>query len=231
MKRFPTMTLIISATLLVASAGADHIPGHDDCDPTHPMPMPGQEFFDGGALFVTFIGPIEDAIVTNTTFDITYVSDGTTPAADLSIHISVQVDNDFAHFTVTGADLGFGSGPGTFSGSYQTGELNGLVWPSFFFPPYSIVDADVGSVNGGIQGSGYFVDSTITFDLVPPPQCTETCTGDLNGDGVVNPADLAELLAAWGPNPKHPADLDGNGSVGAEDLAVLLGVWGSCEEE
>lgn len=46
---------------------------------------------------------------------------------------------------------------------------------------------------------------------------------DLNGDGLVGPADLAILLAAWGGT--GPADLDGNGSVGAEDLAILLGAW------
>jgi hypothetical protein len=33
--------------------------------------------------------------------------------------------------------------------------------------------------------------------LIPPPNCI----GDLNGDGVVNGADLGILLGAWGACP------------------------------
>jgi hypothetical protein len=47
---------------------------------------------------------------------------------------------------------------------------------------------------------------------------------DLTGDGVVNAADLAALLAAWG-NAGSPADIDGDGTVGAQDLAALLARW------
>jgi hypothetical protein len=54
-------------------------------------------------------------------------------------------------------------------------------------------------------------------------------SGDLNGDGIVGPADLAILLGSWGPCPQEgdcPADLDSDGVVGAADLAILLGNWG-----
>ncbi len=57
---------------------------------------------------------------------------------------------------------------------------------------------------------------------------TDCCSADLNGDGVVGAADLAELLGAWGPNPGHPADLNGDDIVNAADLAQLLGAWGGC---
>ena len=46
---------------------------------------------------------------------------------------------------------------------------------------------------------------------------------DLNGDGVVNGADLAILLAAWGGD--GPADLNNDGVVNGADLAILLGAW------
>jgi probable HAF family extracellular repeat protein len=53
--------------------------------------------------------------------------------------------------------------------------------------------------------------------------------GDLNGDGQVGPADLAQLLATWGqcPTPPEPcpADLTGDGAVGPADLAQLLAHW------
>lgn len=56
---------------------------------------------------------------------------------------------------------------------------------------------------------------------VPPP-------ADLDGDCVVDGADLAAMLAAWGPCGEAgscEADLDGSGSVDGGDLAVLLTNW------
>jgi hypothetical protein len=47
---------------------------------------------------------------------------------------------------------------------------------------------------------------------------------DLNGDGAVNAADLADLLGQWGQKGGS-GDLDGNGSVGASDLAIMLSAW------
>jgi DNA-binding beta-propeller fold protein YncE/mono/diheme cytochrome c family protein len=49
---------------------------------------------------------------------------------------------------------------------------------------------------------------------------------DLNGDGGVDGADLATLLASWGGS--GPADLDGSGAVDGADLAQLLASWGTC---
>lgn len=53
--------------------------------------------------------------------------------------------------------------------------------------------------------------------------------GDLNGDGVVGPADLGALLGSWGPcGPVNGCanDLNGDGAVGPADLGILLGNWG-----
>lgn len=55
-----------------------------------------------------------------------------------------------------------------------------------------------------------------------------TPAGDLDGDGLVGPSDLAVLLTAWGHDAiggHHPADLDRDGRVGPRDLGVLLGRW------
>lgn len=55
------------------------------------------------------------------------------------------------------------------------------------------------------------------------------CPADLTCDGLVNSADLAGLLGAWGPVLQGaPEDLNGDGFVGSPDLAGLLGAWGSC---
>jgi hypothetical protein len=46
---------------------------------------------------------------------------------------------------------------------------------------------------------------------------------DLDGDGTVGAADLAELLGGWGSGGQ--ADLDGSGLIDAADLAALLANW------
>jgi hypothetical protein len=48
-------------------------------------------------------------------------------------------------------------------------------------------------------------------------------TPDLNGDGVVDGADLGLLLGAWG---SASADLNGDGTTDGADLGLLLGAWG-----
>lgn len=50
---------------------------------------------------------------------------------------------------------------------------------------------------------------------------------DLNGDGVVNAADLGILLGGWGPCTDLccPIDLSADGQVGPDDLGLLLSAW------
>lgn len=59
-----------------------------------------------------------------------------------------------------------------------------------------------------------------------PDECG--CIADLDGNGLVNGADLAVLLGAWGPCGGCGGDLTGDGNVLADDLAVLLSSWGAC---
>lgn len=59
--------------------------------------------------------------------------------------------------------------------------------------------------------------------LVP---CAPACSGDLGGDGVVDGADLGELLGNWGGS--GVGDIDGDGLVSGADLGLLLGSWGDC---
>jgi formylglycine-generating enzyme required for sulfatase activity len=56
----------------------------------------------------------------------------------------------------------------------------------------------------------------------------QSCAGDLNNDGIINGADLGQLLAAWGPCESCAADLNMNGVVDGADLGVQLGNWGEC---
>lgn len=226
-KRIAMITAIAFSAISTVTL-ADHIGIHEPCDPIFPCPLPGEEFFTGGAMWVSLIGPVEDSVITNTTFNITWVSDGATPASTLELHGTVQVDQTFIDFTVTGADLGFGSGPGTFKGSFSTDALNGVVWPHFLVAPNSIVDLQVDVVGGGgIQGYAYFAaDSFINFDVIDVPGCKSACPADLDGDSTVSTSDLLELFAQWGT--AGSADLDESGVVDTSDLLELFANWGPC---
>ena len=101
------------------------------------------------------------------------------------------------------------------------------------------------TVNGYNRASGYLERTfrvypsdapAATAIVVAPPSATdangnlvpdacETVAGDLNGDGLVNGADLATMLAAWGACGGCAADLNGDGAVNAADLAILLAAW------
>lgn len=78
----------------------------------------------------------------------------------------------------------------------------------------------VGGFNNGF-GSG-----VLTLSCGFGPACPSPCSADLTGDGIVNGADLGELLANWG-NP-GVGDLDGSGEVDGADLGELLAAWGAC---
>ena len=59
-----------------------------------------------------------------------------------------------------------------------------------------------------------------------PDECGVSCTGDFNGDGIVDGADLTALLGTWGED--GAADLNGDGLIDGADLTILLGAWGPC---
>ncbi len=61
-----------------------------------------------------------------------------------------------------------------------------------------------------------------------PDECDIECPADFDSDCDVDAADLAELLASWGPCVGCPADFDDDGNVDAADLAELLSAWGTC---
>lgn len=59
---------------------------------------------------------------------------------------------------------------------------------------------------------------------IAPNAVRRKILGDLDGNGLVDAADLAILLGAWGLSDPA-ADLDGSGAVDAADLAIVLGAW------
>ena len=59
-----------------------------------------------------------------------------------------------------------------------------------------------------------------------------TVTGssaDVNGDGVVDVADLFEVIVAWGDCPVPcAADVVPDGVVDVQDLVAVITAWGGC---
>ena len=102
---------------------------------------------------------------------------------------------------------------------------DGTVFPSVEFDTMVItftgleVAPETGVVQIVYEATG--VDS-LTLELSAPNPA------DLNGDGVVDGADLGLLLGMWGGcgSAFCPADLNGDGVVDGADLGVLLGAWG-----
>jgi hypothetical protein len=84
----------------------------------------------------------------------------------------------------------------------------------------------------GFAGTTYYFavggyDNTVTgpFNVTIEAPLPPANPADLNGDGVVNAADLSALLGNWGGT--GVGDINGDGAVGAADLAALLGAWTS----
>ena len=53
------------------------------------------------------------------------------------------------------------------------------------------------------------------------------CNADLDRDGTIGCADLAQVLSAWGPCAGCEPDLTGDSVVDSHDLSTLLGGWGA----
>jgi len=147
------------------------------------------------------------------------------------------VDNSNAA-GVTGGTL-LGSGKGVSKGVEVKIPLSAI-------PGYTSGDLKVFvAVNGGghdylsnqvlgpLGGGGNLAEPRlVNFNNIPGNQfvtisTAAACVGDLDGNGVVEAADLAALLNAWG-SAGPTGDLDGNGVVEAADLAALLNAWGTC---
>jgi hypothetical protein len=75
------------------------------------------------------------------------------------------------------------------------------------------------TVSGGVSVGG----TPLLGDVLGP--ATSPCLADVNDDGVVDLADLAEILARWG-EIGGPADIDGEPGVGTGDLLLVLDHFG-----
>jgi len=85
------------------------------------------------------------------------------------------------------------------------------------------------------SGSNAFVTSEFDFDGNPriigsvvdrgAYEFTGTCTGDVNGDGVIDLADLSMVLSNFGQSAPF-GDANGDGTVDLDDLDTVLSLFG-----
>lgn len=59
---------------------------------------------------------------------------------------------------------------------------------------------------------------------------SETCSEDLNDDGIVGVEDLLFILSVWGDAKSEPcsADIDGSNVIDIGDVLAVINAWGSC---
>ncbi|MHC4947342.1 MAG: S8 family serine peptidase [Planctomycetota bacterium] len=76
--------------------------------------------------------------------------------------------------------------------------------------------------------TGSIVEAGIDAFRVLRFGCADPCAADTTGDGVVDIADLLEVLAAWGGSEPDIAPPGGDGIVDATDLLAVLAQWGAC---
>ncbi|MDG2031727.1 MAG: hypothetical protein P8J45_12050 [Phycisphaerales bacterium] len=102
---------------------------------------------------------------------------------------------------------------------------------------HSPLGGGVGSFEGNVKIRSSFICgntldqvSNAFVDLGNNHISEVCCIADLNGDGLVDGADLTTLLGEWGGCGEEGcrADLDQDGLVDGADMTILLGSWGNC---
>jgi hypothetical protein len=111
---------------------------------------------------------------------------------------------------VSGTAAGIGATPGTVRVKFNPAGLA----------------AGTYTANATVQTSDENVPGATTAQVVATLSATigGGNPADLNGDGVVNGADLGSLLSQWGQ--PGTGDLNGDGIVGGADIGILLANWG-----
>ncbi len=108
-------------------------------------------------------------------------------------------------------------------------SANAIRWATmhnFRFDANVAPQANLGTVTLGIWKAATAGSTAVSVAMgaqIPSVPTPPAIPGDYNGDGVVDAADLANMMNGWGT---AATDLDGDGTTGASDLTILLNNWG-----
>jgi hypothetical protein len=157
----------------------------------------------------------------------------------LTVPISASVGGAAVEATFQVSNFGFSSDQATM-------DIDAVQIPAGPFSLVSGTAAGIGATPGtvrvkfnpaGLAAGTYTANATVqTSDENVPGATTAQVVAtlsatigggnpaDLNGDGVVNGADLGSLLSQWGQ--PGTGDLNGDGIVGGADIGIMLANWG-----
>ena len=138
--------------------------------------------------------------------------------------------------TTTGDTTGYLFRPsldGVNDGAYQNGVI--AIFTGDSGSPVMVRDAYGDTVFVGLQYGGQCVNHA-TFDrlksiLAPfnyPLEHVKLSAKkeDINQDGKVDAADLAQMMSRWGNTKPVFEDMDGDGKVDGVDISILMNAWG-----
>ena len=133
---------------------------------------------------------------------------------------SVEISNDGMNWTPLWAN------PGSTVADHEWVEMVFDISAIADDQPTVYVRWGMGPTDGGATYPGWNIDDLAIWGL----DTSEPCPGDLDRDGDVDLADLAQLLANYGTTSGasyEDGDLDADGDVDLADLAALLAVYGT----
>jgi hypothetical protein len=80
----------------------------------------------------------------------------------------------------------------------------------------------------GDLNDGSVIEAAVDGVTLSQSFCDDSsCTGDINGDTIVDVTDLLEVVGDWG-GLGGPADVNGDGIVDVVDLLAVVDAWGAC---
>lgn len=120
-----------------------------------------------------------------------------------------------------GVDLAFGTGDEDCTPTSTSPAVNASAVSSLPLDTLDVDDDDDTLEPLPLDANG---NARVYGGLVDRGALEWRIAADLNSDGVVDGADLAIILGAWGTSD---ADLDGDGTTNGADLALVLGSWTS----
>lgn len=169
---------------------------------------PDGQFYVNGGGYIGEIGTIQP----DTWYRIALVENLSTGNADIYVDGELRasaegaVTFDGPHALYTDLTMVFADESG------ETGEA----WlSSYLIDDYAMTSEQITEFGGPTPGG-----------ISVPGGGGDDCPPDLNGDGLIDGADLTILLGGWGTDAA--GDIDGSGEIDGADLTMMLGSWGPC---
>lgn len=159
---FAALLLLVPAFGVLASEFAPSPCAHDlDGNTIFVAPVPDQTM-TGEVVLATLIGPPSGSTVVHAELSLNFTTNGAVNAADVQLDFGLSLDGVGKHWLVSGSDLGWGSGSGTFSGTIATDDFFGQIGQGFL-PGASVISLDIHATTGGVWGQ--FTNSELRLTL------------------------------------------------------------------